>query len=298
VSHEPVLIDEILEYFSEIEIETFFDGTLGAGGHARAILEAHPEIKLYVGCDRDASALQLAKERVADPRLKCVHANFSIIDKTLEELGVENVDGVLLDLGVSSMQLDEEDRGFSFRARGPLDMRMDQGEIMTAKEIVNTWPEKKLGELFRDFGEEPRWRKAASTIVGARRKKKFETTKELADVLEKALGTPVRRKRRHPATLIFQALRMAVNRELEHVQEGIAKALHCLSKHGRMGVISFHSLEDRVAKNVFRDAAKAIDKSKKPLCRLLTKKPLVPKRAEIKRNPRARSSKLRFLERL
>ena len=209
---------------------------------------------------------------------------------------IEEVDGVLLDLGVSSMQFDQKERGFSFRAEGPLDMRMDSSEeTATAREIVNTWSEQRLAELFREYGEEPRWRKAALAIVARRKKKKIETAQELADIVAKALGTRLRKKR-HPATLIFQALRLAVNRELEHVQEGVAKALHFLSVHGRMGVLSFHSLEDRIVKNLFRAAAKPLEKYADPLFHLVTKKPRVPHLAEVRRNPRARSAKLRAIE--
>lgn len=196
------------------------------------------------------------------------------------------------------MQLDQEQRGFSFLKEGPLDMRMDPQGQLTAKEIVNHWPEKALSELFATYGEEPRHKRAAKAIVEKRRKKPFSTTKELADALKSALKTPLKGKW-HPATLIFQALRICVNGELDAIAEGVFKALRFLSKGGRIGAISFHSLEDRIVKNIFKDASL---KPKKrgdevfPLLHLLTKKPVTPSLNEMRLNPRARSAKLRFAE--
>lgn len=198
------------------------------------------------------------------------------------------------------MQLDKDYKGFSFSKEGPLDMRMDPTEDLTAKEIVNRWPEKELGNLFRDLGEEPRWRRAAKAIVEARRKKTIETTKQLAEVISSSLKSPLKGKW-HPATLIFQALRMCVNKELDSIAEGISKAIHFLSKGGRIGVMSFHSLEDGIVKNIFKEAS---SKPKKrthgplPILHLLTKKPISPLLAEVKKNPRSRSAKLRFAERI
>lgn len=298
--HLPVMIDECLEYFSDRTIKVFFDGTLGAGGHAQALLKAHPEIEMYIGCDRDTSALEIAKETLkpwAD-KVVFVHGNFADLDKHLEKLGVTQVDGFFFDLGVSSMQLDQGKRGFSFSKEGPLDMRMDLTQDMTAKQIVNSWPEKKLGELFRDFGEEPRWRQAAKAIAIARSKKEIDTTEDLAEIMKEAVG---QKKRLHPATLVFQALRICVNKELDSVQSGIQKALQFLTSHGRIGVLSFHSLEDRIVKNIFREASTAVKRLQKegnyiPMLEVLTKKPLICTRQEEKRNPRARSAKLRFAE--
>lgn len=202
------------------------------------------------------------------------------------------------------MQLDQGKRGFSFMKEGPLDMRMDQTSDLTAKKIVNTWPEKKLGKLFKEYGEEPKWRQAAKAIVKARGKKTIETTLELSTILQEAVSHKPRKKI-HPATLIFQALRMCVNRELESVQEGLQKAIKYLSPNGRIGALSFHSLEDRIVKNVFRDASKPIkslvDNRKteyEPLLKLLTKKPIACSYKEAKSNPRARSAKIRFAQKL
>lgn len=197
------------------------------------------------------------------------------------------------------MQLDQEKRGFSFSKEGPLDMRMDTTQDLTAKKVVNSWPEKQLATLFKDFGEEPKFKQAAKAIVTARKKKPIESTKELADILSKALGARPK-KRLHPATLIFQALRICVNKELESVQTGIQKALEFLTPNGIIGAISFHSLEDRIVKNIFRDAARPIkkfsDEQKKRYMTLLTKKPIVCSRKEFKENRRARSAKMRFLQ--
>ncbi len=195
------------------------------------------------------------------------------------------------------MQLDQGIKGFSFSKDGPLDMRMDPTSLLTAKEIVNHWSEKALAALFRDCGEERKWRKAASLIVAARKKKFFETTQELAEFLTSTLGRS--RKKLHPATLVFQALRIAVNHELEAIEKGLATAIKLLNPEGRIGVLSFHRLEDRIVKNLFKMAASAPKKGGTlPVLRLLTKKPLEPTLAEVRRNMRSRSAKLRCAEKL
>lgn len=201
------------------------------------------------------------------------------------------------------MQLDQEGKGFSFSKEGPLDMRMDPHESLTAEEIVNEWSEEQLGQVFRDFGEEPRWRKAASVIVGERKNTPFKTTKQLAEVLAKSLGKGWKKKL-HPATLIFQALRICVNRELEAIQKALPKAIERLNFGGRIGVMSFHSLEDEIVKKFFKQAAfvpaqnKYKEYLKKPTLRLLNKKPLIADIEEVRANPRARSAKLRFAEKV
>lgn len=194
------------------------------------------------------------------------------------------------------MQLKSAHRGFSFMKEGPLDMRMDPTQELSAKEIVNRWSERDLGDLIKTYGEEKRWRRAAKAIVMARAKRPIETTKQLADILISALKAPFRAKR-HPGTLVFQALRLCVNGELDAIAQGLNKALHFLAPKGRIGVLSFHSLEDRIVKNIFREAASRVH-GKQPFLRLLTKKPLVPSPKEKQHNPRARSAKLRFAERL
>ena len=300
--HISVLIEEVLESFKGCHLKVFYDGTLGAGGHAHEILTQHPEIELYIGADRDESALEMAKETLKPWKEKVVfvHGNFSDLDEHLKKLGVEGVDGFLFDLGVSSMQLDQEKRGFSFLKDGPLDMRMDRSESLTAQEIVNTWSEKHLGELFRDLGEEPRWKKCASAVSKARRKKPLKTTLELATVIEEELKTKLR-GRLHPATLVFQALRMRVNRELESIQAGVKKALEWLRIQGRIEVISFHSFEDRMIKNLFREVSKPIKNMDvdqfRSVFEVLTKKPILPTPKETRKNTRSRSAKLRVVMR-
>jgi len=282
--HIPVLTREVLEIFSSQKIRVFFDGTLGAGGHARSILEAHPEIEKYIGCDRDMDAQELAKVNLAPWKgvVEFVHGNFA------QEIGrVEGcIDGFLIDVGVSSMQLDQRERGFSFLGNAPLDMRMDQTSRLTAEEIVNRYSEVELARIIFEYGEERRSRQVAKAIVEARRKKPIRTTEELVNII-KPVAT---RGRLHPATLTFQALRIAVNDELGQLSKGLDSAIDKLCTGGRLAVISFHSLEDRIVKNSLRDAKGRLE--------VLTKKPIIPTEVEIKANPRSRSSKLRAGEKV
>lgn len=284
MSHYPVMLNEIIEFFSPCSLLTFIDGTLGGGGHAQAILSSHPEIKKFVGIDRDEEAISRCVEKLKSykEKLWVIHGNFRDMKEFFQG---EQFDGILLDLGISSYQLDEGERGFSFLKEGPLDMRTDLTQTLTAKSVVNTLSEKELGDIFREYGEERKWRKAAKAIVEARRKKKISTTKELCDVLYPVLGGQTRKI--HPATLIFQALRIYVNDELNALKEGITSAISLLKPRGRLLVISFHSLEDRIVKYAFREAKH---------CDILTKKPLEAKREEIKINKRSRSAKLRAIE--
>ncbi len=300
--HVPVLLEESVALFEGMHITTFCEGTVGAGGHAEAFLTAHPEIERYIAFDQDENALEIARKRLEPWKEKVlfIHDNFRNIGKHLRELHIDKVDAFFFDLGVSSMQLDQDIRGFSFSKEGPLDMRMDQSTGMTAKEVVNELPEKELGELFRDLGEEPRWRRAAQAVVRARRRKPVETTRELAEIIEEELGSAPRKKI-HPATLIFQAIRMYVNQELESIKEGVQEAIRSLAQKGRVGVISFHSFEDRLIKNIFRDSLKKkANKFRKEqqeqyeeMLELVTKKPIIASQKEVKSNRRARSAKLR-----
>ncbi len=283
--HKSVLPEEVLGFFEGQKIGRFMDGTVGAGGHAQLILKAHPEIETFYAVDRDESALELAKQTLSGfSNVEYCHANFA-------DFEIGDLDGILLDVGVSSMQLDQGERGFSFMRPGPLDMRMDQTERLTAMEVVNRYGEKRLGEIFRDYGEEKRWRRAAAAIVEARRKKRIETTADLVEVLKPVLGW--QRKHFNPMTLIFQALRIEVNGELVSLEQGILRAVYALNPGGRLAVISFHSLEDRIVKHTFLKL-KVEEKS----VHLLTKKPVVPKEEEAKVNPRARSAKLRVVEKV
>lgn len=306
--HKSVLLQEVLESFEGCSMHRFVDGTLGAGGHSEAILKEHPEIELLVGIDQDPVARAIAKERLSPwiNKVKIVAGNFEAIDKHLSELGIDCVDGILLDIGVSSMQFDMPEKGFSFMHDGPLDMRMDPTKDLTAAEIVNHWSEQEIGEIFRDYGEEKRWRAAARAIIDARKQGPIATTFELAAALAQAVKPHPFKKTIHPLTLVFQALRIAVNAELDVLETIIPKAIERLAPGGRLAIISFHSLEDRIVKNTFRfSASDKMDTSgfgdglfvdKEPIVNILTKKPITPSIEEAEENPRSRSAKLRVVE--
>lgn len=282
--HQPVLTQEILSFFTA-PIAVFIDGTLGLGGHAESLLTVHKELLKYYGIDRDPEALAHAKERL-DERLIPLHGSFSEMDTLVPE----RADGILLDLGVSSLQLDKAQKGFSFMREGPLDMRMNPEDPVDAETIVNSYSERELGEIFREYGEERKWRQAAKAIVHARKKCRIETTLQLCQALEPVLK---RSGKIHPMTRVFQALRIKVNEELLVLEEVLPKAVALLKPGGRLAVISFHSLEDRIVKHAFRDFVveeKGVN--------ILTKKPVVASREETKSNPRARSAKLRVLEKV
>lgn len=284
MKHIPVLMREVLEVFAGVELRQFFDGTLGAGGHAAAILEAHPEIERYIGCDQDPRAHELARERLAPWLGKVEFVRGRYADVVKEVTGC--IDGFLIDIGVSSMQLDERERGFSFMGDAPLDMRMDPEGELTAEMVVNRYSEKELARIIFEYGEEHRSRQVAKAIVEARKKRKIRTTGELVEII-KPVAT---RGRLHPATLTFQALRIEVNDELGQLKRGLDGAIEKLCPGGRIAVISFHSLEDRIVKNHLRDA--------KDHLKVLTKKPIGPSDEEMRMNPRSRSSKLRAGEKL
>lgn len=307
--HLSVLFDEIIEAFSHQPIHTFVDGTLGAAGHAQGVLEAHPEIQRFIGIDQDSYALEIAAARLSPwiEKLTFVKANFSQLTKIAGEQGIGAFDGILLDLGVSSMQLDVAERGFSINRPGPLDMRMNPDNPLTAAEIVNTWSEAELGRIFRNYSEEKRWRRAAHAIVQARTLKPFETTQDLVDLLMPILRDPRSAKSIHPLTLVFQGLRIAVNEELDVLKTVLEQAVELLAPGGRLAVISFHSLEDRMAKQFFSYLAsdkestrgnRGVFLDKKPIIKLVTRKPLAPSDAECMHNPRSRSAKLRIVEKL
>lgn len=284
MKHVPVLMREVLDVFADKKLSVFFDGTLGAGGHAKAILEAHPEIERYIGCDRDPRAHELAAKALEPWREKVEFVRGSYADEVGKVKGC--IDGFLIDIGVSSMQLDERERGFSFMGDAPLDMRMDPEGDLTAEIIVNRYSEKELARIFHEYGEERRSRPVAKAIVEARRKRRIRTTSELVEIIK-----PVATKGKlHFATLVFQALRIVVNDELGQLERGIGAAIKKLCSGGRIAVISFHSLEDRIVKNQLRDA--------KEFLKVLTKKPIGPSEQEMRTNPRSRSSKLRAGEAL
>jgi 16S rRNA (cytosine1402-N4)-methyltransferase len=302
--HQSVLLAETLEYLAPKENEIFVDATLGLGGHAKAILNA-AETTRVIGIDQDAEAIAKAKKRLAKfgDRAKIFQANFSRIRDVLNEAKIERADGVLADLGVSSLQFDSETRGFSFRYDAPLDMRMDaDSERETAAELLENLSEEAIADLIYKYGEERFSRRIARRIVWKREiGEPVRTTKELAETVEKAIGKKPKDKI-HPATRTFQALRIAVNGELEILEDFIRDAIDVLKTDGRLAVISFHSLEDRIVKQTLQKlAGKCVCPPYLPNCvcgavkkiEILTRKPIVPGEAEMQTNPRARSAKLR-----
>lgn len=306
--HTPVLLKEILQAFESVAIKTFVDCTLGAGGHSEGFLKAHPEIECLIGIDQDPTARAIASERLKpwENKVKIVAGNFKDFSNYLDQLKVSKVDGILMDLGVSSMQLDQPEKGFSFTKNGPLDMRMNPENPLTAAEIVNTWTEKEIGRILRDYGEEKHWKMATRAIVSARVHKPILTTQELAAVLMPVLRWKAK-KTLNPLTLIFQGLRIFVNRELEVLEEALPETLPRLNPKGKLAVISFHSLEDRIVKQFFqREASDKENTSglsglfldKEPTIAIVNKKPLMAEEKEVKDNPRSRSAKLRIVEKL
>lgn len=286
--HVPVLLAETLELLAVKRGGFFVDGTVGLGGHAAGVLRASAPDGRLLGLDRDGETLERARVRLAEfgERVRLEQGDYREIP---ERLGDERPDAILLDLGVSSVQLDEAERGFSFQIEGPLDMRMDRSSGPTAADIVNRMREKDLADLLHQYGEEPASRRIARAIVFARERKRITTTTELADIVRRA-APPRRPGGLNPATRTFQALRIRVNRELEGLGEAIARAASCLRPGGSLAVIAFHSLEDRAAKEALRSLATRG-------FRLLTKKPVRPGEAEVRANPRARSARLRAVRR-
>ena len=290
MQHIPVLLDAFLLFFQDKDIRCFIDATLGAAGHAKALLEHHPEIIELYGLDQDMQALEIAQETLLPfaEKVHLIHGNFRSLKK---HLAGKKMEGIFLDLGVSSMQLDRPEKGFSVYKEGPLDMRMDQTQPLTAEVVINTFSERELGTIFRELGEEPRWRAVAKTLVEVRKKRRIKTTTELSEALKHTLTWGGRRgKKIHPMTLVFQALRIFVNDELKVIEEVIPQVLELLVPGGRLGIITFHSLEDRIVKHTFKRYA--LEKS----VRILTKKPIIADSMEIKRNLRSRSAKMRFVE--
>lgn len=306
--HEPVMLREAMDGLAVRPGGRYVDATAGLGGHSDAIIQAALPGGRLLSLDRDPAAVQHTRERLAPhgDAVLVVHGAFEDVAEICEEHGFQPVDGILFDLGVSSMQLDQPGRGFSFQRDEPLDMRMDPTESMTASDIVNTYEERALAGLIYEYGEEPRSRRIARAIV---QRRPIRTTGELAAAIEQAVGRAPSRGRSpiHPATLTFQALRIAVNRELEQLDAALQGAHDVLAAGGRLVVISFHSLEDRRVKEFFRlHARDCICPPRQPVCtcdhratlREVTRRPLRPSDAEVARNPRARSARLRVAEAL
>lgn len=308
-SHLPVLPEEVLALLDPAPGGIYLDGTVGGGGHARLILEASAPDGRLIGLDRDPSALRKAAEVLAPfgERVALRHRNFSEAAGVLAELGIGGLDGMLLDLGVSSHQLDEASRGFSFRGEAPLDMRMDPTVGPTAADVINTAAAEELARIFREYGEERFAGRIARRIVQVRQQQPLTTTRQLAELVRDAVPGGKAPARIHPATRVFQALRIQVNQELEHVSRGIAEAVDLLNTGGRLVVISFHSLEDRIVKRFFQEEARGcICPPRLPTCvcnhrprlEVLTRKGVRASDAEVEANPRARSAVLRAVRRI
>lgn len=293
--HTPVLLHEAIEGLNLAGGETVFEGTVGLGGHSEAICNTIGVDGLFIGTDADGESLALAENRLK--KLPCkkifVCENFRNLDQVLKESGHDMVNAVLLDIGLSSRQLDAAPRGFSFLRDEPLLMTFNAtGSGLTAREIVNEWAEESIADIIYGYGEEHAARRIAHAIVEQRTQKPIETSAELAAIVKQAVPAVLRLGRIHPATKTFQALRIAVNDELGALREGLAKGFAALAPNGRMAVISFHSLEDRIVKDFFKE--RAIEKS----ALLITKKPIIASEKELKENPRARSAKLRIIIKL
>lgn len=306
-THVSVMVREVIELLRPEPQKRYLDGTLGGGGHTEAILTHSSPDGEVLGLDLDDVALAAAAERLSGfgSRLTMRQANFADARSILSEIGWRAVDGIVLDLGVSSYQLDAPERGFSFRSRAELDMRMDRRQSLDAYEIVNTFPVSELQRILREYGEEPQARRIALALATARASTAIRTTEELAQIVARVKGQ--RQRDHHPATQTFQALRIAVNRELENLARFLRDGYDLLRPGGHMVIISFHSLEDRLVKNALRKWNRdCLCPPRTPTCqcgwsrkvKMLTKKPLSPSPSEVRDNPRARSAKLRAVERI
>lgn len=304
--HRPVLLDECIQSLAIRPEGIYVDGTLGRGGHSGEIARRLTSGRL-IAIDRDQAALDAAQVRLADcmERVTLVHGNFRQMPEILKQLEVPAVDGILLDLGVSSPQLDDPERGFSYQKDAPLDMRMDRSQPLTAAMVVNQWPEAQLREVLRTYGEERYAGSIAAAIVRSRAEQPIETTLQLVDVIRGAMPAAALREKQHPAKRSFQGIRIAVNDELAAVSDAVAAAIPLLKPGGRLCVISFHSLEDRIVKRELAKAAKGCTCppefpvcicGKTPQVVLKPRKPILPGAEELKTNPRARSAKLRVAE--
>ncbi len=290
-THKPVLSHEVLSNAFLPDNAVVVDGTIGLGGHALAFASSHPKIKDYFGFDVDPNALLIAKERLTGYSfMHFIELNYSEAGDYLKNKGITKVDTILLDLGVSSMQLDDASRGFSFKNDAPLNMRLDAKSLDTAQDYINTVSLDELIEVLTELGEEPYARRIAQAIIEFREIKPIETTWELKDIIYKSYPVHKRFGKTHPATKTFQALRIAVNEELTHLGKALDELVQILSPGGRMMVISFHSLEDRIVKKRWKQ------KEEEGSYKIITKKPITPSIQELEDNPRARSSKLRIIE--
>lgn len=292
--HQPVMVDEVIEFLTVKSGEIYIDATLGGGGHSEALL--HKSKITLIAIDQDGEAIEFAKKRLKKfgDRVFFVQDNFKNLELILNKLNIDEVDGILLDLGVSSCQLDNPKRGFSFKqGDAVLDMRMDKGQSLSALEVISSYSQEELTRIFFAYGQERFSRQIAREIVKRRGEKQIKTANDLVEIIKSATPPGYRFSRRHHfATKIFQALRIEVNQELESLEEVLPQAVRRLKKGGRLAIISFHSLEDRIVKHFFRD------KKNEGMVEILTKKPITPAAQEITLNPRAESAKLRAIERI
>lgn len=306
-NHVSVLLNECIENLNIKEDGVYVDCTMGGAGHSKEIVKRLSDKGLFIGFDQDKNAIATAKERLSEysDRVKFVHSNFENIKEELEKLGVDKIDGVLADLGVSSHQLDEADRGFSYMHDAPLDMRMDIRQSFSAYDVVNTYSEEDLARIIRDYGEDNWAKRIAKFIVEERQNKPIENTGELVEVIKKAIPKKARIDGPHPAKRTFQAIRIEVNNELGVINKMIRDAVSMMNKGGRVCIITFHSLEDRIVKNEFKELSlSCICPPSLPICqcdkvsevKVITRKPILPSDEEIEMNPRARSAKLRVAE--
>ena len=307
-NHISVLLNECLEGLNIKENGIYVDGTLGGAGHSSEILKRLSNEGRLIGIDQDTDALKAAKERLKNySNVTFVHSNFSSIENVLNNLNIDGVDGILMDLGVSSYQLDEGERGFSYMKDAPLDMRMNRDNDFSAYNVINEYSEEDLYRIIRDYGEEKFAKRIASFIVENRQEKNIETTLELVEIIKNAIPAKARREGPHPAKRTFQAIRIEVNSELSILNKTIEDGVEKLNKGGRMAIITFHSLEDRIVKNKFRDLAVSCRCPKEfPVCvcgekakvKVISRKAIEPTKEEVDINPRSRSAKLRVIEKL
>ncbi len=304
--HTPVLLQETISYLLTSRNGIYVDGTLGGGGHAAGLLDRLDNTGKLIGIDRDDDALAAARKQLEEHggRVTIVKENFKDIRTVLSQLGIKKIAGVLLDLGISSYQIDSAARGFSFRSDEKLDMRMDRGQILDADRVVNEYDEQSLGEILWNYGEEKNSRRIAKAIIRARAEQRIESTGQLARLIERAVGRKFLNK---SLARVFQAIRIEVNGELENLRQGLRDSIGVLESGGRFVVIAYHSLEDRIVKQAFREAsmdtlrsghAAIPDVPVDPAIKILTRRPVVPNTEEIRRNPRARSARLRAAEKI
>ncbi len=306
--HISVLLEETIDSLDIKPDGVYVDGTLGGGGHSMEICKKLGENGRLIGIDQDMDAISAATKRLDDykDKVTIVHSNYQDIDTVLKSLSINSVDGIVLDLGVSSYQLDTVERGFTYREDTPLDMRMDRSQVMTARDIVNDYSEMELFRVIRDYGEDGFAKNIAKHIVMARQDKPIETTGELNEIIKAAIPAKMRQGIGHPSKKTFQAIRIELNRELEVLENSLDKMIELLNPGGRLSIITFHSLEDRIVKNIFRKnmnpcvcppSFPVCTCGKKPMGRVVTRKPVVPGEEELLENKRAKSSKLRVFER-